>query len=446
MSSITDALQIYFLTYNCGLALIDVEHFSRHFFDALPVTDSPSSPDLIVLSLQEIAPLPYAFLGGSFLTPYFASFTQAVDRATNQHLNAQYVNVLTDHSGMTGLMVFARSDVVDHLSPPDIARVGFGPQEIGNKGAVGARLSYNPSKAPQAGVDITLIAAHLAPMEDAVEQRNKNWRSLVESLVFSESENKRPTAVDGNENEESESAALLPGSTTRSSDPGIFAPSNYLFLGGDLNYRTADRFPSKTDYLRYPKANAEPGDPLHFSELLKHDQLKREMGLSNCFHGLSEAPITFPPTYKYHADAQAAARDPLTPDRVPEWIWSSHRWPSWCDRILFLNSPPGLGDESKIKVLNYDALPVSPTSDHRPVALTVSIPVTERRASGEPHTVAPFPIDPNWESRREAARRKEYIAGCIAYLGMTWEGNGLALGTTFALLGAWFVVRSMFSS
>ncbi|KAL6230621.1 hypothetical protein BDW75DRAFT_62628 [Aspergillus navahoensis] len=438
-------LRLYFLTYNCALSLINVEHFSSHFFDAYPLTDNSSSPpELIVLSLQEIAPMPYAFLGGSFLTPYFTSFIQAVDRATVRRFNAQYVNVLTEHSGMTGLMIFARHDIVNQLSSPNTARVGFGFQEIGNKAAVASRFSYQSPKTRGAGVDLTLVAAHLAPMEDAVARRNKDWRSMVERLVFSSPEG--DIQRNGGNEDESESAALLPSSSNSDGKySGIFAPSNYLFVGGDLNYRTADRFPAKNDYLKYPQADAEPDGPLHFSHLLKNDQLMREMHQSRCFHGLSEALITFPPTYKYHHDAQVAALDPAHADKPAEWKWTSHRWPSWCDRVLFLEAPPGLGEEAKVQVLKYDALPVSPTSDHRPVALTVSIPVLERRAVSETQTIAPFPIDPEWARRRQLAQKKEYLVGCLTYLGLTREGNGLLLASTLGIVGAWFIIRSILS-
>ena len=67
-------------------------------------------------------------------------------------------------------------------------------------------------------------------------------------------------------------------------------------------------------------------------------------------------------------------------------------------------------------------------------------------------TVSPPPgvvsnqIDPDWASRRDVARRKEYIAGCLAYLGLTWEGNGLLLATGIGIIGAWLVVRSLYSA
>ncbi|KAL4900204.1 hypothetical protein BDW74DRAFT_162283 [Aspergillus multicolor] len=450
-----ESLRLYFFTYNCALRLINVEHFSRHFFDAYPVTDSSNSPpDLIVLSLQEVAPMPYAFLGGSYVTPYFTSYAQAVDRATTQRFDTQYVNIVTEHSGMTGLMIFARPDIVDDLSSPEIAKVGFGFQEIGNKAAVASRLSYHSPKTPGAGVDLTLIAAHLAPMEDAVARRNADWRSMVERLVFNNPE--RTGKLTDETEDDSESAALLPSSSTptpssSSKHPGIFSPSHYLFIGGDLNYRTSDRFPSKSDYQRYPQADADPSDPLHFTNLLKSDQLAREMREARCFHGLTEARITFPPTYKYHGDAQLAALHPASADKPAEWKWTSHRWPSWCDRVLFTRTPPGHdedSDENEVQILAYDALPVSSTSDHRPVALTVSIPVLKReqRLPNESAQLAPFPIDPDWSHKREAATKKEYAVGCLTYLALTREGNALLLAATVGVLGAWFVVRAMLGS
>jgi hypothetical protein len=57
--------------------------------------------------------------------------------------------------------------------------------------------------------------------------------------------------------------------------------------------------------------------------------------------------------------------------------------------------------------------------------------------------VAPFAIDPTWRSRRDAARRKEIVVGVLAYLGLTWEGNGMVLASVVGLVGAWVVLRSI---
>ncbi|KAB8072316.1 Endonuclease/exonuclease/phosphatase [Aspergillus leporis] len=438
-----EELNIYILTFNCARNLVDIDRFAHHFFDALPLTDSPSAstpPDLIVLSLQEIAPIAYAFLGGSFLTPYFASLNQVVQRAVSQRWDTDYVNIVTDNSGMTGLMVFARSDVTERISAIKTTRVGLGVQEMGNKGAVGARLAYATHKTPDNTVDLTFVAAHLAPMEYAVQRRNEDWRSIVERLVFDRvTSGNRENVETG---DDSESTALLHGSTRSSGDDcrGIFIPSSYFFLAGDLNYRTSNASPRQEDCARFPQPEVDTADPRHFSHLLKEDQLTREMQQSRSFHGLSEAPINFPPTYKYTSAArQAATRD----GGSQEWLWTSTRWPSWCDRVLYLRTLPGLGEEARVRPLKYNALPLFPTSDHRAVALSVSVPVPSTRPADATLPAIPFRIDPEWASKRDAARRKELVVGCLAYLGWTWEGNGLLVATVIGVLGAWLVLRSL---
>jgi len=439
-------LNLYILTANCARNLIDVDLFADHFFDVLPTSGAQSfpAPEFIVLSLQEIAPIAYSFLGGSYLVPYFESFVNAVKKATARKWNEPYVNLVQDNTGMTGLMVFARADISYKVSWIDMAHVGFGVQEMGNKGAVGARLGYTIDDDSSKTIDLTFVAAHLAPMEDALEQRNLDWKSIVERLVFSHKD------IEGESNNEENTALLNHHRSSHSEDSrrDLFAPSSYVFLAGDLNYRTSNVSPTKADIVRFPRCNVSSDDPAHYSHLFKEDQLIREMRNGRSFHGLTEAPINFPPTYKYSDAARQAAK--LGIDTESEWKWSNHRWPSWCDRILFLDSPSWVGEGGHVKPRAYDALPLFPQSDHRPVALAATVPLTQStEPSGLDHmdsrsrAVAPFAIDPSWKSRRDVARRKELVVGMLAYLGLTWEGNGLLLASTLGLLGAWVVLRSL---
>lgn len=438
-----DELGIYILTANCARNLIDVDLFAAHFFDALSSdAEGFGAPALIVLSLQEIAPIAYSFLGGSYLTPYFDAFVKAIKRAATKKWNASYVNLLRDHTGMTGLMVFARADLAEKISWVDTAHVGFGMHEMGNKGAVGARIGYSVDSSKT--LDFTFVAAHLAPMEDAFEQRNQDWQSIVERLVFSQRDAPLKSLSSSDE-----STALL-GDQESSHQPetprqDLFAPNTYLFLAGDLNYRTSNVSPSKDDVTRFPRRGVSRDSPSHYLHLLEKDQLMREMHRGKSFHGLSEAPIDFPPTYKYSDAARKAAR--MGVDSNAEWKWSNHRWPSWCDRILYLDTSQG--NSKRVRPHVYDALPLLPQSDHRPVALAVSVPFgVSQPPTDQPTDVtaaAPFAIDPHWRSRRDVARRKELVIGVLAYLGLTWEGNGLLLASTLGILGAWVALRSLWS-
>ncbi|KAJ5451086.1 Endonuclease/exonuclease/phosphatase [Penicillium cf. griseofulvum] len=289
-----DALSIYVLTFNCARNLLDVDAFANHFFDALPASGAGSSaPDLIFLSLQEIAPIAYSFLGGSYLSPYFDAFRRAIQKASAQKWNHHYVDLHTDNTGMTGLMLFARDDTLDKVAWIDTAHVGVGVQEMGNKGAVGARLGYVVEGYPSKTMDLTFVAAHLAPMEDSYEQRNKDWKSIVERLVFTHS-SKRPAeraSVDENTSLLDDAASAHAEGSRRD----LFAPTAYLFLAGDLNYRTSNIGPSAGEIEQFPRRNVDLNDPSHYSHLLKNDQLVREMSYGRTFHSLSEAPIDFLP-------------------------------------------------------------------------------------------------------------------------------------------------------
>lgn len=56
-------------------------------------------------------------------------------------------------------------------------------------------------------------------------------------------------------------------------------------------------------------------------EMLKsHDQARRQMVAGAVFHGMREAALTFPPTYKYDKGVPGAlAYDSSEKQRIPAW-------------------------------------------------------------------------------------------------------------------------------
>lgn len=439
------SLNLYILTFNCARNLIDSNLFASHLFDALPKSQSPELPEIVVLSLQEIAPISYSFLGGSHLDPYYDAFRHAVDLAVSgKDENMHYINAVTRNVGMTGIMVFVRQDVAGRVAKVETAETGLGVQEMGNKGAVGARLGYLVRDDEPETVDLTFVAAHLAPMEDGMERRNLDWENIVRRLVFSKAEavsTPREDAIDG------EDVPLLEGEASSSQSSGIFTPSSYLFFAGDLNYRTASTGPGKDVHQAFPQPTSDRSSKTHYTHLLKDDQLTREIRANRTLHSLSEAPIDFPPTYKYSDEARLIAPG----EEAAEWKWAQHRWPSWCDRILYLDTPSWVTEFGAVKPYVYDALPLFPTSDHRAVALSVSVPLkpipppamlNEMNVSDSDVRLSPpFDLDMDWKYKRSVARSKEIIVGILAYLAMTWEGNGLVLASSIGVVGGWFVIR-----
>ncbi|KAL8945056.1 MAG: hypothetical protein Q9216_000040 [Gyalolechia sp. 2 TL-2023] len=441
----TDFLKILVITFNCGRRLLKPAIFAQQLSDAV---SGSQRPDILVLSLQEIASIAHTFLGGSYLAPYFLQFFLAVKAAGKAFENGNYIPIVTRNVGMTGCVVFVLEEHKSNIRWIETAGVGVGVQQMGNKGAVGIRFGYAASEET---LELTIVAAHLAPMEDALTRRNEDWMNIVRGLVFA-STNSKDTHTAAKQLATSDDSEPLLASNPESVNQrprGIYTPTSHLIFAGDLNYRTSSTVPQPSDHLAFPKFTTTPADPHHYSHLLRKDQLTRELNAGRTCHGLEEAPIDFPPTYKYSNKAQLLAE---TGDTYAKWDWAKHRWPSWCDRILYLDLPAWMKAEmpdATIEVEKYTALPLTSTSDHRPVLLTMRVPLkaipapNEGQGGQDVRIQPPFEIDPLWREKRTVARRKEIFVGLLAYLFLTWEGNGIILALAVGVVGGWIVVRSM---
>jgi hypothetical protein len=437
------ALSLYIISFNCGRALIDVDAFASQLFSGL---STPKLPDLLVLSLQEIAPVPQSLIGGSFLVPYFARFHQAVQKAAREAADVPddrsiYSHVAARNVGMIGIIVFAKDAAA--IQDLETGGVGVGLAEMGNKGAVGVRFTYHRESS---STELTFVAAHLAAMEDALDRRNEDWKNIVQGLVFSSTsqEGRNATSLSA-AGEEQPLLSISPR------DASIYKPTSHLFLAGDLNYRTSTIKPSPSDHLdSFPQPHHDSSHPNHIATLFERDQLNQERVAGRTCHGLIEAPVKFPPTYKYDP------KEPfLTPDEdLSKWHWAKHRWPSWCDRILYLDIPSWLKSqhpEAKITTHRYTALPLFPTSDHRAVTLEVSVPLIpipspDEEADHEnkdPRANPPFDINIDWKSKRERARILELMAGFTMYFTTTAEGGGVVLAMVAGAIGAYFAIRAL---
>lgn len=425
-------LELYLLTFNCARTLVDPQSLAPSFFDALP-KDSPV-PDFVAISLQEIAPIAYSFLGGTYLKAYYDRVTTTVQLAADLRSNGSehLEHIATRSLGMTALMLFARPQIAQRIQWIQAAGAGVGFSNMGNKGAVAMRVGI--ARPGAAGMlSLTFSAAHLAPMESNIQARNKDWENLVRNLVFVNDDDSAYSACE-------ERALTSASSSPPTEHDGLFSGADHVFFFGDLNYRTHDSPPGPDDHVAYPQPGASEGSSAHYLSWLKHDQLTREKEAKQTLHGLQEAPIAFPPTYKY-ATPENPSSHPLQQSLAAvedKWKWSKHRYPSWCDRILFTQNGP----QSELEIGQYTALPVQLTSDHRPVALSLCVnskPTTEATAD---KAQQPFPINPRWKSRRDAARRWEVIVGVLSYLALTSKGNAIIVAVVGAVLGSlWLASR-----
>ncbi|KAG5977217.1 hypothetical protein E4U56_000181 [Claviceps arundinis] len=515
------------LTFNCAKALIHAGVFANHAHTAF-ANHATELPDVVVLSLQEVAPLSQSFIGEYFLNPYYSRFDEAVNLAaqrfqrgpkkrvggaakaasepigtgtlgldadtdtdsdsdsdSERHRGQQaesekvYTLIKAHNVGYTAILLFVKDP--QRIRNLQHAAVGFGTAEMGSKGAVGLRALYDVTGDGTQATELTFVAAHLAAMEKNLPQRNANWAAIMRGLTFenpdvTHGEQRTPETptsadldddMDENDGESQEQHGLLHDTHRREQQPqvqqrlhdiSVFKPSSHLFVAGDLNYRISTSSPPPN--AMFP--SEDPSSENYYPTFLSQDQLTHERRAGRTMHGLSEASVQFPPTYKYdvlpkkNPDADDDDDDDDEhEDQVP-WNFASHRWPSWTDRVLYLEVPPWVHANSssdsdpspaRINVLAYDALPLMRSSDHRAVyfrALVPLIPPEDMRPPPEgdlgadPRAKLPVEIDREAWSRRGVARRKELVTGWCALLWSTKEGAWVMAVLIAAGVGTWW--------
>ncbi|KAM3426868.1 hypothetical protein MY4824_009776 [Beauveria thailandica] len=469
-------VDLLFLTFNCAKALINTAVFANHL-EAAFGQNATDLPDLVVLSLQEVAPLSYAFIGDYFLRPYIERFDTAVNQAASQHdlklrvadevpsaaerttHRKRYELMKSKNVGYTAILLFARdSSRVKNIKG---AEVGFGAADMGNKGAVGLRILYDAGECVSA--DLTFVATHLAAMEWNLPRRNANWASIMRCMAFGDPlpllERMRSGSLKPPEDDsEGEGAELLQGVRHRPEtsalqkqlhELSLFKPTSHLFVGGDLNYRISTSSPPPN--AAFPSLDV--GSDNYYPRFFELDQLTREKAAGRTLHGLTEAEVHFPPTYKYEV-LESGFKDENEMDPV-SWKFAPHRYPGWTDRILYLDVPSWAATERGIgnmKVNAYDALPLMRTSDHRPVFLRIEAPIlssSELAPSAEvlanstdPRVRLPTELDPEAWERRTAARRRELLLGWSMFLWSTKEGAYILATFLVASIGGYWVYHS----
>lgn len=136
----------------------------------------------------------------------------------------------------------------------------------------------------------------------------------------------------------------------------------------DLNYRISLTSPRKLapHLLSHhvstlsSELSDESSHSSSLSTLLPHDQLQQQLRSHKTLHHLSEAPITFSPTYKFK---------PGTRDTYKDF---KKRIPGWCDRILYAVAETSTTRGEEMEVEMYRSEMNFTASDHKPVRSLIS--------------------------------------------------------------------------
>lgn len=190
-----------------------------------------------------------------------------------------------------------------HGASSNVVKSGLLAGRMGNKGGIGVSLHIGRTR-------LLFVNAHLAAHVRKMDARIANIKRIQQEL-----------RVD----------TFLPPDDPRNGLSDVTEKFDYCFWCGDLNFRV-DITRAQADALITEKS---------YDCALESDQLRKVLSQGWAFQGFHEAPIDFPPTYKYDVEKvqrqksrQHRAAVPNVPSHLPEekpatrphsWRWFRHR-------------------------------------------------------------------------------------------------------------------------
>ncbi|XP_068631973.1 inositol polyphosphate 5-phosphatase E [Battus philenor] len=239
--------------------------------------------------------------------------------------------------GTIHLTVFIRRDLIWYCSLPEDASLSVRPgTAFRTKGAVAISFALF-------GSTFLFVTAHLTAHQEKVKERVSDIKRIIRSIDLPKN---------------------LP-CKHRSKD--VTNNFDYVFWCGDLNFRLGE---PRAAVLRWIEQTEFPLPAYLPHGLLHADQLTAVLEDGAAFRDFREAPITFPPTYKYDPGSQQFDTS------------SKQRAPAYTDRILYkarsmtTNSSSAFSGlrrvstvpaSSGLKCLAYNSAQSVCTSDHKPV-------------------------------------------------------------------------------
>uniref|UniRef100_A0A0E0M4U7 Inositol polyphosphate-related phosphatase domain-containing protein n=1 Tax=Oryza punctata TaxID=4537 RepID=A0A0E0M4U7_ORYPU len=230
-----------------------------------------------------------------------------------------YVRIVSKQMVGIYVSIWVSRKLRQHVNNLEVASVGVGLLGyMGNKGSISISMSLFQTR-------MCFVCSHLASGHKRGDQqkRNSDVDEILQRTRFS--------------------------SLFAAGQPQKIPSHDQIFWFGDLNYRIDMPDAEIRDLVAMKR----------WDDLLKSDQLTKELTSGNTFAGWKEGLINFPPTYKYETNSSRYVGE--KPNEV-----GNKRSPAWCDRILWL----GKG----IKQLSYWSSGLN-LSDHRPVSSTFIVEV-----------------------------------------------------------------------
>ncbi|XP_057324366.1 inositol polyphosphate 5-phosphatase E isoform X2 [Microplitis mediator] len=254
------------------------------------------------------------------------------EAALQETLGPSHVLLTSASLGTLHLALFIRRELIWFCSVPEEDSFSTRPgTAFRTKGAIALAIMLF-------GTSFLFVTAHLTAHQDKVKERVSDIKRIVRNLDLPKD---------------------LP---TKHKNKDVTQNFDCVFWCGDLNFRLAQ---PREEVIQWVTNTCFP----HPSAVsLSKDQLHTVLNDGSVLRGFEEAPITFPPTYKYDPGTQTFDSS------------SKQRAPAYTDRILYKGKGHTRGyirrvsqdnthsnKDGNIECLVYDSVPSICTSDHKPV-------------------------------------------------------------------------------
>ncbi|KAG7884140.1 hypothetical protein KL938_002012 [Ogataea parapolymorpha] len=372
------SLSLFLFTYNCGKKTPIVPEFGEDIANLIEQNDG-RVPDLLVFGFQEISSISEGTNQYTINIKLLELSNLLLDSlVAKTQINFEVIEI--NHVGNVGIILVSPYKSKCRKVRRS-ANVPLGYFMTNIKGATGLRVTYEADHGKT--TELTFVVAHLAANEGVkyLMRRNVDLDSILHGLSFQ----------DGF---------------------GMHKPNSHCFIMGDLNYR-------KTGAYHFA------GNPDEERSGMELDELNIMRSSGRILWGFKEPEIKFLPTYKFKTGTST---------------YNYKRTPSWCDRILYLDYKDleedlmGL-NESKERVIKYDAVPSIKLSDHIPVYLRIDVPLEAPMSliNSKGYLMDKFTHLSNneidlkprkrWNYYRAVANYNDNILGFVFYLVLTTKGR-----------------------
>ncbi|KAI5651761.1 72 kDa inositol polyphosphate 5-phosphatase [Phthorimaea operculella] len=257
-------------------------------------------------------------------------------------LGPSHLLLHSHYLGTLHLTVFIRRDLIWFCSLPEDASLSVRPgTAFRTKGAVAISFALF-------GSSFLFVTAHLTAHQEKVKERVSDIKRIIRSIDLPKNLPCRHRSKDVTNN------------------------FDYVFWCGDLNFRLGE---PRAAVLRWIEQTEFPLPPHLPHGLLHADQLTAVLEDGAAFRDFKEAPITFPPTYKYDPgsqqfDTSSKQRAPAYTDRIlyKARSMSTTSNSAFADALLLgfrrISAVPA---QSGLKCIAYNSVQSVCTSDHKPV-------------------------------------------------------------------------------